>query len=308
MSQLATRNDEAAMTASAAADTDSEAGLRACLSSFVGCPIPFYLDEELHPSATLKRGACPHRVMACSMPKAGTYFIAEALCRLGCEPTHFHLDHNVAWDYRGRTIEEIRADSFRYMVEMPLEQSLRLVRPGQFAVGHIECRGDAKRWLRSFKKILVYRDLRDALISQMRFLKDTNCGGPAATLGWQCGKDRSKWRASSGPKLTSTICFAKFRGMAAWLREPDVLPLSFEAFYGDHGRETQALAVEKTREFLDAPAPTDTSNDLMAVLIGKPTRTWSGRRSSREVYWNDDIEDLFRAKGGHEVNASLGYR
>ena len=103
------------------------------------------------------------------MPKAGTYFIAECSRRLGCEPTHLHLDHTVVWDYRQRTIEEIRADSFRYMVKMSLEQSLRLVRPGQFAVGHVECRDETKQWLRGFKKILIYRDLRDALISQMRF-------------------------------------------------------------------------------------------------------------------------------------------
>jgi len=307
MSQVATRKDEAAMTA-AAADSDSETSLRARLSPFVGCPIPFYLDDELQPSATLKRGACPHRVMACSMPKAGTYFIAEALCRLGCEPTHLHLDHTVVWDYRERTIEEIRADSFRYMVKVPLEQSLRLVRPGQFAVGHVECRDDAKRWLRSFKKIFIYRDLRDALISQMRFLKDTNCGGPATDAWMDVPEGPEQMAGFFRAEAHVDYMFAKFRGMAAWLREPDVLSLSFEVLYGDQGREAQSLAVEIIREFLDAPAPTDCSDDLMAMLIGKPTRTWSGRRSSREVYWNDDIEDLFRAKGGHEVNAGLGYR
>ena len=95
--------------------------------------------------------------------------------------------------------------------------------------------------------------------------------------------------------------------MAAWLHEPDVLPLSFEVLYGDQGKRGTSLAVEKMCKFLDSPVP-GRLDDLMATLIGQQTRTWSGRRSSREVYWNGDIEELFRAKGGHEVNASLGYR
>ena len=290
-----------------ATDHDSETGLRARLLPVVACPIPFYLDHELQPSATLKRGACPHRVMACSMPKAGTYFIAEALRRLGCEPTHLHLDHTVVWDYRHRTIEEIRADSFRYMVKMSLEQSLRLVRPGQFAVGHVECRDETKQWLRGFKKILIYRDLRDALISQMRFLRDTNSGGASMTAWKDLPEGPERMAGYFRDEGDVGYMFAKYRGMAAWLREPDVLPVSFELLYGDRGREAQRSAVEAMRESLDVPAPTDGSDDLMATLIGKTTRTWSGRRSSREVYWNDDIEKLFRAKGGHEINASLGY-
>ncbi|MCD4726693.1 MAG: sulfotransferase domain-containing protein [Pirellulales bacterium] len=247
-------------------------------------------------------------MMVCSMPKAGTYFIAEALRLLGCEPTHLHLDHNVVWDYRQRTIKEIRADSFRYMVEMPLEQSLCLVRPGQFAVGHIECCSEAKRQLRGFKKILVYRDLRDALISQMRFLKDTNCGGPTMDAWKDLPEGPMQMAGFFRDEANVGYMFAKFRGMAVWLHEPDVLHLSFEVLYGDQGREAQSLAIEKLCEFLDTPTPPDESDDVMATLIGRPTRTWSGQRSSRKVYWNDNIENMFRAAGGHETNASLGYR
>jgi hypothetical protein len=285
----------------------SKTDLRARLLPFAECPIPFFLDNELRPRAALKRGACPHRVLACAMPKAGTYLLAEVLRQLGCEPTDLHLEHTVVWDYRQRTIEEIRADSFRYMVEMPLKQSLGLIGSGQFAVGHIECGPETKRWLQGFKKILIYRDLRDALISQMRFQKDTNSGG-AGMSAWKCLPEGPEQMAGYlRDESESRYMFAKFQGMAVWQHDPDVLPLSFESIYGDQGREAQSLAIERIREYLDAPPPPDGSDDLMANVIGKPTRTWSGRRSSREVYWNDDIEKLFRAKGGQEINAKLGY-
>jgi hypothetical protein len=281
--------------------------LRKRLLPFVRCPFPIFLDEELRPCAWSTCGPCPHRVLVCSTPKAGTYFIAEVLRHLGCESIQMHLDHTVVWDYRQRTVEEIRADSFRYMVEIPLELSSRLIRPGQFAVGHLECCDKTKQLLRRFKKVFIYRNLRDALISQMRFLKDTNSGGPLA----------ESWKAlPEGPQQMArffaaqehvTYMFNKFRAMAAWLHDKDVLPVSFEAIYGDHGKEAQLATIEAMRQYLDAPVPTQSPDTLMAALIGKPTRTWSGRRSSRDTYWNDDIERLFHANGGREIDASLGY-
>lgn len=189
---------------------------RSQLTPFANCPIPIHLDEKLRPCATLARGICPHRVLVCSLPKAGTYFIAELLRQIGCESIGMHIDHAVVWDYRQRTIEEIRTDSFRYIVEMPLELSLRLIRKGQFAVGHIEHNNETRGLLRGLKKVFVCRDLRDALISQMRFLKDTNCRE----------SDAERWRTlPDGPQQMAIFfqsesnvnyMFSKYRNMAGW--------------------------------------------------------------------------------------------
>lgn len=66
--------------------------------------------------------------------------------------------------------------------------------------------------------------------------------------------------------------------------------------------------IEALRQHLDVPSPADVLQPLMLALIGKPTRTWSGRRSNRDVYWDDSIEELFVARGGREINNSLGYQ
>ena len=152
------------------------------------------------------------------------------------------------------------------------------------------------------------RDIRDALISQMRFLKDTNCRVPEA----------QEWKAlPDGPQQMSRFfqaeeqvgyMFSKFRTMAGWRHDAGVFSVSFEAIYGDYGKEAEIAAVEALRRYLDVPPPKCGSQSIVAELIGKPTQTWSGRRSSRDIYWNDDIEALFRARGGHEINARLGCR
>lgn len=277
------------------------------LSALVGCPLPFYLNAEYQPCATLARGATPHRVIVLSIPKAGTYFLAEVLREWGCAPTSLHLARDIAWDYRQRTLEEIRSDSFRYQVDVSISQSAALVQRGQFAVGHLECVPEVQSALTGFRKIFIYRDLRDALISQMRFLVDSpstvdNVGG------WkQLPKGPERMIGFLGDARDMSYMFSLFRDMRAWLSEPDVFGLSFEDLYGDPGRLDRVRRLEQLYRFLELPASKERPHEVADRLNGTATRTWSGARSSRHDYWNDAVDQVFGSLEGPGLNAAYGY-
>jgi len=48
-------------------------------------------------------------------------------------------------------------------------------------------------------------------------------------------------------------------------------------------------------------------DELVAGAMGRPTKTWSGRRTECKIYWNDEFEARFREFGGVELNKRLGY-
>jgi hypothetical protein len=277
------------------------------LLPLVDSPLPFYLNAECRPCATLDRGSTPHRVIVLSIPKAGTYFLAELLREWGCAPTHLHLAHDSAWDYRQRTLEEIRVDSFRYQVTIPLRQSVALIDRGQFAVGHLECTPEIRSALGGFRKIFIYRDLRDALISQMRFLVDSP--STSSTLAaWKDATAPIERMAGFMRDHKHTIyMFSLFLEMAGWLAEPDVFGLSFEQLYGDVAAGSRDERLQSLYAFLDLPSRPEHPARTADRLVGSNTRTWSGVRSSRETYWDDTVERLFAELGGTELNAAYGY-
>ncbi|MCC7009746.1 MAG: hypothetical protein IT184_13135 [Acidobacteria bacterium] len=277
------------------------------LAPLIACPLPFHLNREWQPCAVLEQGSAPHRLIVLSLPKAGTYYLAELLRAWGSAPTHLHVSLGSTWDYRQRTLDEIRADSFRYEVAVPLEQSLALVREGQFAVGHIEHTPAVADLLRPFRKIFIYRDLRDALISQMRFL--VNNPSTAGRIGaWKDLPDGAARMAGflADPKETDYM-FGLFHRMRPWIDQDDVFALSFEELHGDVSDGARQARLGALHAFAGA-APSDEAPAATADrLRGCKAITWSGERSARPRHWSDEAERLFVSLGGHELNASYGY-
>jgi hypothetical protein len=245
--------------------------------------------------------------MAVSIPKAGTYLLAKVLAAFGCEWTKLHLAPDSVEDYRGRTFEEIRAGGSCSVIYAPLRQTSLLIRPGQFGVGHLDCDAENKRILAEFKKIFIYRELRDALISQMRFQVEASRRGEEVG-GWKDLPDGPRRMAGflADPAAPSYM-FSRIRKMSNWLRESDVYCLSFETLYGDRGAECLDRTLRGLHEFLEVPIPLENPRDSLAQVLEKPTRTWSGKRSAKERYWDDRVEDHFRRLGGVELNAAFGY-
>lgn len=267
---------------------------------------PVYFIDDITPSAAPALGRSPHPIVICTIPKSGTYLFSELLDRLGCVPTRLHLSRHSLTDYRFASLRDAREDYERFQRELHLEDAVGLLRAGQFAVGHLACDDDFRKCLNPVKKIFTYRDLRDGLVSYMRFLASTGRGG-----------DRTAQWKDLPPGSGQTLAFLDHAGqeffgqslpLLGWVDDAEVLKLSFESIYGDYGPGEQQQAVDRLHSFLELPGQVADAAALVQSILGKPTITWSGGRARRETYWNDEVERRFCEFGGAEANARLGYR
>ncbi len=277
------------------------------LRSAAGLPVPVYLTSDLVPSAQPTQGAIPHRVMVCSIPKAGTYLIGEALRRLGTVATDFHfsLDGQMVMDSRFATREEARNEFRRFCHAVPLERVLALVRPGQHAVSHLECTPRVRGHLSGFKVVFVHRDLRDALVSWLRFHQDT---GREEQWNWIWAKHASKQeRFAVFLREAGEVFFGVCHAMRPWFADPAAFPVKFETLHGDDGPDLQQRLCRELAEFLDHADPSAASALVLPGLTTTKTLTSSGSRTRREEYWSEAAEELFLRFGGAELNALFGY-
>ena len=266
---------------------------------------PVYISEDLRPLAWPKKGASSNKVMVCSIPKAGTYFISEILKFIGIESTHLHLWMSGFSDYRFASLKEFREESEKFTRNIPLKVAVKLIASGQFAVGHIPCTDDTKEILSDFKKIFLCRNLKDAAVSYMRFLESTG------RLGWHeinpriCPTNTEKmikYFYNFGKRFLNQC-----RDMLGWLDEGDVLKIKFEELYGDYGTERQKEIIVGLCDFINSRNRVEDINSFMEHIKSVPTGTSSGLRTKREIFWDEEIEKRFISLGGDRINSVFGY-
>lgn len=275
------------------------------LRSAAGLPVPVYLTPDLVPSAQPTQGTLPHRAMVCSIPKAGTYLVGEVLRRLGSVAAGFHFsaDGLMFMDARFATREEARNEFGRLCHAVPLERALPLVRPGQHAVSHLECTPRTREHLANFKVVFVHRDLRDALVSWLRFHQDT---GREQQWNWIWEQHAGKQeRLAVFLREAGEVFFGVCRAMRPWFANPTAFAVRFETLHGDDGPEPQQRVCRELAAFLGHPDPSAAPAIVLPGLTTTQTLTSSGSRTKRDEYWSRDAEELFLRAGGDELNAAF---
>ena len=229
------------------------------------------------------------RLMLLSLPKAGTYLAAELVRLLGMRHTHYHfsMDYVDAYDPAQLDAGKRAPESVR--MSLPIEQSLRLLRLGEFGVGHLPCEERTIHALAGFRLMLCLRPPRDNLLSMMRFLYDTR-RDRAAAGSWFEKRDVAAFVRERGPSMLRQI-----KTILPWANFADVHCLTF-AEMTTAGPQT----VTKLAKFLRAPEHID-AEAIAARALSENTLTRS--RSDEELKWTEEAEDVFKAIGGEETDA-----
>lgn len=251
-------------------------------------------------------GGSRARVMICSIPKAGTHLYARLLALLGLEQSDVFFNRDYLGDFRFVDVERARFTHSENILWIPIEISSRFVQPGQFGYGHLPCDIGIRRCLADFKVIFVSREMRAAIVSQMRYVGDSDWCPPGRTeIKWRNepnGQDKMlKYFDEIAPFIFNDRCHP----MAPWADEIDVLGLTYEQIIGDHGSEVQLETIRKVAEFCEIRTPQPQL--ILDQLIGKQTFTFSGGRTSWEAYWNPEIEARFMTLGGSRLNERFGF-
>jgi len=242
--------------------------------------------------------------LICSIPKSGTYLVSALLQQLGSEQTHFHVSKNEYSDYRTGNREDHRRHPEHFRVVAPFKSVLDGLAQGQHAVSHLPCSDEVQEACRQrgIRVIFLFRDLRDCVVSYMRFLADT-------------GRDNSRhseWIKEQGPRRL--VCFLKSYGwffeaaepLIPWEDSSIAVSVRYEDLVGHFGPEAQRGALDALCGQLGISSRTDADRVLQDSL-NTPTLTWSGARINRNLYWSDEAEEQFVRLRGAAVNAQLHY-
>ena len=275
------------------------------LRSIRGLNFPVFVSNEMRVTAWPNKGASKYKAFVISIPKSGTYLVAELLTRLGMESVKLHLSLDYVTDYRFASLKDGRERPELFDVRMKFADALQFIDNGQFAVGHIECSELTVQLLRNFRKIFVFRNLRDALVSYMRFLLDTGRGGELTKKLTELpnGPEKTIRFMRLAPPMQVLISDA--RKQISWLKQ-EVLPVRFEDFYGDNGKSAQIRIIKDMSSLLGIEFDGN-CDELLQTVIGSRTQTWSGKRSELTNFWDEKVESLFDDMGGVAVNRALGY-
>lgn len=242
-----------------------------------------------------------NRVLVVSIPKAGTYLMAEVLKALGYSWTGMHLAEASYSDYKGASLDEARVDPGRFARSEPLRQSLSRIRAGEFAVGHLPGKAEIVGITAPFRRFYLTRDLRTALISYMRFMQATGRMG-AKHMSWYSISDPRErlvdFLATSAPLLLNAL----YKSLAGWLHVPGVMHVRFEDLV--HDPETAVQVVESVAKFLGVAL--GDARHVLGRSMASDTITKSDGLTRLDDFWSPQAEKQFIAIGGPELNAHLG--
>lgn len=276
-----------------------------------GRNLPVYIDKNLHPCFKLNRAPIPHRLFILTVPKSGTYLIAKVIENLGIVDCGVHIATDLIQDNRFADEKVLKREAWRYHVPIPFKISTKLIKNGQFAFGHIPYYLEGEQMLHGFKKIFTFRELRDIIISLVRYydsrqhtyakperirlynkFKETPMGNPKFEA----------WYAMWGKEFADLI-----RNMFPWKDRGDVYRLKFETLMGDDGKEAQFSMLRGLGGFLGLNITDDKIEKALLDSVGTETLTFSGKRSLHADWWNEELEDLFIQYGFKELNRLYGY-
>jgi len=268
--------------------------------------LPVFLDGDLRPRWVLERGRTPHRVFLATVPKAGTYMMAQILARLDLVSCRVHVAKDEVVDLRFAPDAIARYYPSELGRRIDLQDSLRMIAPGQFAFGHIglEIPG-ARAGLAGFKVVVMVRNLRDVYVSLLRYFRERR-DMPLVGVQTALLDDLARlleWDMDRvGPHR-----LLGFQGLARWRDEPNALCLRYEAVVGDEGRETQLDALRRLATFLGGTGPDDRLADILRTVIGQPTVTKMEEPTVAAAHWSEEAERRYRRIGFPALNRELGY-
>ena len=225
----------------------------------------------LHPIADPRVGP---PVIILSVPKSGTYFTEALYKRMGYQAVFVHAMNEFCNDWRFADWGGLKP--------IPVTALIPLVLPGQILVSHCGRTPEIEAALVGFKKIYLYRNLREVLVSHTRADADE----PVAPD--ELPEQVARFCRDRGERLVPVI-----QGASLWRNCPDVLAIDFADLTAP-APARQAAVAGRFAAFMGWPA-----QQILAALQAVPgdetaTKT-PGGRSLVAGAWNEECEAWFQA-------------
>ncbi|GMQ82647.1 MAG: hypothetical protein BMS9Abin05_2103 [Rhodothermia bacterium] len=273
-----------------------------CLRRFSETDVPLLMDANDSLVLSRKRGASQHKILLVTIPKSGTYLFHDLLVAAGLATAGIHI---AEWGFT-----DMRFADPRYVRESPeahnhivaIRETISLIKPGQFVVGHLPCSQEILSFFSEYRIVFTYRDLRDAITSFMRYMAKNGLGTSVSHQwgGWSDGPEKmERYMELHGDEF-----FLLAKPMVEWVERREIFTMSYEEIVD--GGEKALAKIKKLFWYVGIEA--DDEGSLLRGIIDTGSFTYSGNRTSRELYWSEKVQEMFESGGGVELNRQLGYR
>lgn len=241
-----------------------------------------------------------------SIPKSGTYLVAEILKRLGYSQS-FHISTH---DYMNLAadLEELREDPDMHRHQHLMTDSLSMVHFNQFAVGHIPFSEYTAMSLLGWTKIFAYRNMKDVVISAVRYYgkiknlrtKEVDKGELFKSL--PMGEEKILlWLELWGVEFAN-LSF----DMMGWMKEPQVLSIKFENLTGANGEDRQVASARQIALHCGKPISDEAALRIVKEATATKTVTSTDKHSNHMDYWTQTIDDKYHECGFREARSHMG--
>lgn len=271
-------------------------------SAIAGTEFPIYLSNDLTPLFSTIIGNNPHKAAVITIPKSGTYFVSELLSHAGLELVKLNVRKNSFRDFRWKDLNDVT----NLEKQLPLEILVKMIVPGQVIAGHIQYDDYTKNALLDFKNIFVYRNMRDALVSAMRYAEKWAIIQSDREM-LQKMKDNPEKLLSYMKTTTCKHFVTTSNYVSGWMKDDFTFKISYESLMGDFGLEKRNQTLIKLFQFLDFNLKENQIENILKLTFDSKTLTKTGKRSNVDQYWNNDVENEFVRLGFNELNSRLGY-
>lgn len=236
-----------------------------------------------------------------TLPKAGTYFVADLLERLGLENTGFHIAKDHYLDTKTHTLEENAQRPTTTTVQRFFAPVVRELAPHQFAFGHFPLPLNPQVAPPHLKYICAYRHPKRTLMSEFidfRFRR-TDLSWISAQKIENDVAAFERYLEVHGTRAHQLI----FKNVVTY-RILSAHPLQSPLFH-DTGiflnfdkllRDPKI--VERIAEFVDMPIPLDRAQELLNETLNSETKTKATDLNiDREQFWSERAIELYEASG-----------
>ena len=264
-------------------------------------------------------------VIVNSFPKSGTHLLGKLTQLLGFSEMPVMLLNNQYLDFRIKgdwdswlPIKQSNLTNIQNpkRVEQLTLISLTRLRNGQAVTSHISCRPDHRAIIqkRKIKHLFIVRDLRDVVISQMRYRMSLNAHSHLPKWYYylnalQTDQDRIETVLNGRDRFLEPYTRHLDYGWK-WVEDPNVHVVRYEDLIGPNGGSTveaQLEAVRKVCIYLEIDRSPNDINSISGQLWGGNTRTMNvGRSNYWQEYFNDQIRQIFSEKY-RSYQEALGY-
>lgn len=251
-------------------------------------------------------GKSRNKVLLCTIPRSGGVIVSNFLKELGIKDSMLHLNAYEYSDYSGSTLDSAKKSPELYRKESNFSDAVNRLEDNQFAVGHFSIHNlDV---LGQYKKIFLYRNLKDCLVSFGIWTSKTE--------RWKKNERSSNWRSmadlehfiSSFLKAHGNAITSLFKKTAKWMDAPDTCKISYEKLIGNQGKSFQIKEFKKITNYLDIGISDRELESKIANALNKNSLTKITSKREYSYYWDTEFSRFFKTSGLKSLNKNLGYK